>query len=371
MLKHLNFHINQIYLMMGYQCNLKCKYCIEHNVVNHAMPKEINPQIVDWMIDVAQNIGGFNVLFWGGEPLVYFDTMKKVVEMIKEKDINHNISFSMVTNGKLLNNKTIPWIKENLKGFGLSWDGRNTERTRGYDVIKENKENLFKLDDWGFTGVLSSFNYPKDYLDDCYEIEKEYGKEIHVNIDNLMQYEDLPDAELKKFDESKFYGQMRDICDAYIDYYMNGTEINPNYIRWIEEEFQRIAEGKKITRLYCGNGGENINLDLQGNLYCCHGDIDPVGTINDNYFDVLKNINDKDNTIQHGIDGCNECPVQVMCRNGCPKVPQHSRDEFYCTMNNLRFYPILETYYEIERLKGEEFFQKLQENKKFMEREIK
>ena len=356
MLKHLNFHINQIYLMMGYQCNLKCKYCIEHDVVNHAMPKEINPQIIDWMIDIAQNIGGFNVLFWGGEPLVYFDTMKKVVEMIKEKDKDGLITFSMVTNGKLINDKTIPWIKENLKGFGLSWDGRNSEITRGYDVMKSNKENIFKLDDWGFDGVFSSYTYPKDYLDDCWEIEKEYGKPINIHVENLMQYDTLPNPKLKEFDEGKFFQQMRDMCDEYAYCFRNHATIsNPKYAEWIKTEISYISvDNKKPMRLFCGNGGENVNLDLQGNLYCCHGDTESMGTINDNYFDVLKNINDHDKTVQHGIDGCNECPVQPLCKNACPKMPQSSRDEFYCRMATLRYYPIMELMNETNEIKNAE-----------------
>ena len=203
-----------------FKCNLSCRYCIEHDVVNHAMAKEIDPMIIDWLLDIANNIHPINILFWGGEPLVYFDTMQKVVDMVKSKEGNKNITFSMVTNGKLLNDKTIPWIKENLKGFGLSWDGRNSKITRGYDVIAQNKENLFKLDKeglWGFDGVFSSYCYPKDYLDDCYEVQKEFGHEISVHIENLMQYDtELPNPQLKKFDENKFYQQMEEICEEYL-----------------------------------------------------------------------------------------------------------------------------------------------------------
>ena len=356
MLNVLNLPIHQVYLMMGFKCNLSCRYCIEHDVVNHAMAKEIDPMIIDWLLDIANNIHPINILFWGGEPLVYFDTMQKVVDMVKSKEGNENITFSMVTNGKLLNDKTIPWIKENLNGFGLSWDGRNSKITRGYDVIAQNKENLFKLDKegfWGFDGVFSSYCYPKDYLDDCYEVQKEFGHEISVHIENLMQYDtELPNPQLKKFDENKFYQQMEEICEEYLYCIKNDKIIsNPMYIKFIED--CNCGCDKTPTRLFCGNGGENINLDLQGNLYCCHGDSEVMGTIHDNYFDVLKNINDHDKTIEHGLNGCNDCSVQSLCRNACPKIPQSSRDEFYCRMATLRYYPILKLKYELDIIKNE------------------
>ena len=34
--------------MLGDDCNLQCKYCLQHNIKNDVTPNKINPKLINW-----------------------------------------------------------------------------------------------------------------------------------------------------------------------------------------------------------------------------------------------------------------------------------------------------------------------------------
>ena len=58
--------------------------------------------------------------FYGGEPLLEFEKIKKIVNLVKT--INPAISFSMTTSGSLLNEKTCDFLISNNFKLAVSLD---------------------------------------------------------------------------------------------------------------------------------------------------------------------------------------------------------------------------------------------------------
>jgi uncharacterized protein len=347
----LQTNISTIFIMLGHECNLNCKYCLQHDVVNVALDKEINPNIYNFINDVARSQDTPIALqFYGGEPLVFWNKIKEFIEGIRKNGVPDNVYFTMISNGKLMDEEKVKYINENFGGVTISWDGRNSKITRGYDVFEENKENIFKLNNFGISGVLSAYNYIEDYMEDCEALNKDYvenygGHTISVNVDDLLDV-NLENPDLKQFDFDKAYTQMSSICDQYYDFATGDAEINVIRKHFIEQRISMVkgailSKSYKPLRNKCGNGCEVINLDLKGNLYFCHNTNDKVGCITDNYFDILKRVFDFD-IVNKTANKCDECPVQIMCRNGCPLVKEQARGEYYCTMMNIMNYPIMQ-----------------------------
>lgn len=107
--------LRQVVLELTEKCNLRCKYCVYHEY-NHGyrnfQNKDMDWNIAKRAIDYAYSHCGkeIAVTFYGGEPLVKFDLMKKCIEysqaLIKDKEL----SFSFTTNLTLMTPEIAKYI---------------------------------------------------------------------------------------------------------------------------------------------------------------------------------------------------------------------------------------------------------------------
>ncbi len=104
------------------KCNLKCSYCYERhlNTEYGHLSDEIKVKIADY-INRQGNAG--TVYLFGGEPLLYKDTVKYYCENLKAK------RFVITTNGTLLDEEFIKWCADKNVIINMSHDGiKCTER---------------------------------------------------------------------------------------------------------------------------------------------------------------------------------------------------------------------------------------------------
>src|SRR6185295_19888709 len=88
-------------IQMGLSCNLSCDYCLQKYVPRPDAP---NLSLIASFIEkVKTYLRGQpeNIQLWGGEPLVYFKTLKPLV--VELKKLFPNAKYTMITNGSLLN----------------------------------------------------------------------------------------------------------------------------------------------------------------------------------------------------------------------------------------------------------------------------
>lgn len=115
--------INHAYLMVTEFCPLRCEYCyIKDRATMNEFPYE-------WMEKVKCMFTCFNkprIVFFGGEPLVKVDLIKKIVE-----NYSNDFQFQVVTNGCVNFHKFMDEVYEpNRNNFDvqISWDGNTTTR---------------------------------------------------------------------------------------------------------------------------------------------------------------------------------------------------------------------------------------------------
>src|SRR5262249_32691663 len=91
-----------------------------------------------WLAGVPQRIE-----YWGGEPLVYWKTLKPLAEALRKKF--PDTSFLMITNGSLLDPEIKQWPEDIDFSVGISHDGPG-QHVRGPDPLADPAQRKHILD---------------------------------------------------------------------------------------------------------------------------------------------------------------------------------------------------------------------------------
>ena len=331
-------NVRRIFIMLGSLCNLSCTYCIQGRLKLDNLPKDISPNIYPFLREKAElSKEKLNIMFYGGEPLLYLDKIKEIVDELSDC----NVKFSMVTNGKLLDDATADYLNAHDFDVGVSYDGRLSVKNRGYDVSKN--KSLLKLKHLCITGVYTGDCKLSELLADFQNIDDEYfcrnGWHIGVNIDTLMPSEKL---------ELDFMGIAQDVAEM-----LSSDELPYVYKRYFQGMFRQLS-GRKFSGNIssCGNGLEIVNVDLQGNLYSCHNARNSIGNIADldrvKYLSTL--VAESNNLKCYGV--CKQCFVRDICRGGCKLIPKEHRELGYCELKKALYSPVIDFYNQIVLKKG-------------------
>lgn len=96
--------IRALILQVTQNCNLRCDYCVysgKYNTRVHSskrMSFEMARQGIDFLLEHSYERKDIELGFYGGEPLLEFELIKKCVEYIEQKAPDRKIKYSMTTN---------------------------------------------------------------------------------------------------------------------------------------------------------------------------------------------------------------------------------------------------------------------------------
>lgn len=111
-------------------CNLRCKYCFMEDDKQKVQEEELSEELIrdglDFILQRKKNTQRVRADYsLGGEPLLTFDTYKKLWSIVKEYDEKEEteVALGFITNATLLNDKVIDWFNKNHHWIGFSLDG--------------------------------------------------------------------------------------------------------------------------------------------------------------------------------------------------------------------------------------------------------
>ena len=357
-------NIDTIFVMMGNECNLNCKYCLQHPMVEHPISHEINPDIYDFIEQVCkENINiPLDIRFWGGEPLVFFPVIKQMVEELEKRELP--VKFSTMTNGKLLDEEKLQYCIDHKIHLALSWDGPNVLETRGYDAFKDNKDILLKVPNLCISAVMSAKAYPKEIMAGFKAFDEEYqkvwGHHVGTNIDDIFDTGGVPD-EMTDMDYDRVSREIAEMTEHYLMFKATGKPLweSDNYFedKYMDDLFYNAYyfysdhdgcnNGKwDGSWCCCGNGYTVLNMGLDGKLYPCHNTSHSIGTIYTGYFNYLKTLIKEDTTF-HNREVCKDCEVICYCHGGCKMVSEENRKKTYCKLKKAIYTPFLSALNEL------------------------
>jgi uncharacterized protein len=128
-----NFPLQTLVLNLTNQCNLSCQYCYEFGADKVATPAgkpkfmdfETAKASVDFLLQQSGGRGMIHITFFGGETLMNFPLLEKVVPYARKsaEGQGRSVDFSMTTNATLLTPAIIEFLSENRIGVTVSMDG--------------------------------------------------------------------------------------------------------------------------------------------------------------------------------------------------------------------------------------------------------
>ena len=315
-------------ITMGLKCNFACSYC---NQAHQPHDPVGGPEDAEELVNKIRN--NFNISkydkvrieFWGGEPMVYWKTLKPLAERIR--DFFPNASFNMVTNGSLLDKEKVKWLNDLAFSIGISHDGPLHAQNRGPDPLddpqmREGIVTALKVmgqNRVGFNAVLTRENVSlvavRDFIWEKLKPEIEQGQ-IHVTTEELM----LPYDESGMQHSLRTTDEQKEILHALFWETIKGeNHFSMTIHTKLKSFFEGIAQGRPANTIgqKCGmDRDDNIAIDMKGNVTTCQN----TSSLTKHN---LGNIEDFDNIRLHTSyhwstrPECPNCPVVQLCQGAC------------------------------------------------------
>lgn len=132
--------ITKVGLSLTENCNFRCTYCphvgmydCENSHSANEMTFDTAKKTIDLVIMGKKKQRSFSnpalsITFYGGEPLMAFNLISKVVQYTKELGVD--VNFGMTTNGSLLTKEVAKYLLENNFNINVSLDGPKSEHDK-------------------------------------------------------------------------------------------------------------------------------------------------------------------------------------------------------------------------------------------------
>jgi len=328
--------VKALCLHVAHTCNLNCQYCFaaqgRYQGDRALMSFETGRQALDFLIQHSGTRTNLEVDFFGGEPLMNWDVVKRLVEYGRSQEAEHHktFRFTLTTNGVQLSDEIIEFANREMHNVVLSLDGRkqvhdnlrkNYAGEGSYDVIVPKFQKL--AESRGYQGyyIRGTFTHDNvDFVNDILHMLELGFHELSMepvvckpsesyalteeDLPRLFeQYELLAKEMLKRRQEGRpftFYHYMIDLTGGPCIY-------------------KRIAG--------CGSGTEYMAVTPWGELFPCHQFVgDPQYSLGNVWDGVTKpELRDEFKLCNvYARPECQDCWAKLYCSGGCPANAYHA-----------------------------------------------
>ena len=129
-------------LIFTYKCNLNCVYCPIFKKKDF-IEKETALKAIDLYCDYLGSAQG-KIKIFGGEPFLKKDLLLEIINYIRKK--NPEIQIELTTNGILLENAILNYLKKQKLNLSISLDGdKKTQLLNRLGTSSAIYEKIFKL----------------------------------------------------------------------------------------------------------------------------------------------------------------------------------------------------------------------------------
>ena len=321
--------VKALCLHIAHDCNLACQYCFAQEGEYHGrralMSFEVGKKALDFLVAASGNRVNLEVDFFGGEPLLNWDVVKRLVEYGRsiEKEYHKKFRFTLTTNGILLNDEILDFANREMSNIVLSIDGRKeiNDKMRphrggqgSYDEIVPKYQKTAESRNQMNYYVRGTFtHYNQDFAEDVKHLA-DLGFE-QISVEPVVAKEDADYA----------------IREEYMPYLLQ------EYDKLALEYLKRRKEGKAFNFFHfmidleggpcvakrlsgCGSGNEYLAVTPWGDFYPCHqfvgnedflmGNVDE-GITRTDIRDTFKSCN------VYTKEKCKDCFAKFYCSGGC------------------------------------------------------
>jgi uncharacterized protein len=313
-------------------CNLACKYCfIEGNIGATYNRVNMSHKVVKKAIDKFSQVlrhyskpATPSIVFYGGEPLANWDSVKYALEYLNEIGITSKIDKILITNGTLVNSEIASILKSNDVHVSLSLDGNeqqtNSNRVyrNGCGAFKNIIKSLFVFRNAGIEPSVSCV-LAKNNVQESLEIIKYLVEELKVFALGFNHVSIVPN--LNYYDET----YEKAFADALIKVqeYIQSLPFDV-YERRMNHKINCYLD-KKLLRADCTGCGEQMSVSPLGEIGICQGYMGSRKTFNNSVFDKTYLPSNDEVFIEWSkrspltMPQCFDCIALATCGGGCPR----------------------------------------------------
>lgn len=342
------------------ECNLKCRYCswgelysVNNNRNNKKLSFTKSKALIDFYFSHQKiDIPEIGIGFYGGEPLLNYILIKKIVTYLKSKKPAQQYRFFMTTNGLLLH-KYHNFLVENDFHISISLDG-NAEHNQyrvfpngksSYSYVSRNIEFFRKLYPTYFSqritflSVLHAKNKREEVeniFKDKYNVRVEAGiiRSSGLNIAKIKEFKEISgnfeieeskNNNLKETDNSK---------NNFINIQLFNEYLKKSFNSYINVLNKYKSENKRyFPNSTCNPFQVRIFLSAEGKIYPCEkiGTKDDLGYIDEagKLFLDFKSISLKyNNYSRDALNLCSKC-YKINCKLCYYQI--HNEDITHCS----------------------------------------
>ena len=115
----------RIMLLITEGCNLRCRYCYEHQKNGKKMSFKTAKSILDNALQNASPKEPIVIEIFGGEAFINFHLIREIDDYLQQNYMHLNIKYETTTNGTLVHGEIKDWLYQHKDNFfiALSLDG--------------------------------------------------------------------------------------------------------------------------------------------------------------------------------------------------------------------------------------------------------
>ena len=329
--------VKALCLHVAHTCNLSCAYCFasqgKYNGDRALMSFETGRQALDFLMDHSGTRRNLEVDFFGGEPLMNWDVVKRLVAYARgvEAERGKHFRFTLTTNGVLIDDDVIGFANREMDNVVLSLDGRKEIHDAlrvdyagngSYDRIVPKFQELVRARGGERYYIRGTFTHRNpDFTKDLFHMADDLGF-TELSMEPVVCAPGDP-AALTAEDLETVKEQYELLAADMLRREKEGRPIT--FYHYMLDLENGPCVYKRISG--CGSGTEYMAVTPWGDLYPCHqfvgedayklGDI-WNGVTNTAVRDEFKLCN------AYARPECADCWARLYCSGGCAANAYHA-----------------------------------------------
>ena len=328
--------VKALCLHVAHSCNLNCAYCFasqgKYQGERALMSFDVAKQAMDFLVANSGNHVNLEVDFFGGEPLMNFDVVKKTVEYARsiEKEHGKNFRFTLTTNGVDVDEEVMEFANKECHNVVMSIDGRKDVHDRfrvdyqgrgSYDqIIPKFQEFAARRGDTGYYVRGTYTHHNTDFLEDIKHMA-DLGF-TQLSMEPVVCSPDDPCA-LTQEDLPVLFAQYEDLAKYMLQRQKDGKPIT--FYHYMIDLTHGPCIHKRIAG--CGSGVEYFAVTPWGDLYPCHQFVGDEKYLMGNVWEGVTALETQNSFRQCNVYArpeCDDCWARLYCSGGCAANAYHA-----------------------------------------------
>jgi uncharacterized protein len=314
--------ISSLDMDLTVECNLRCTYCFKEKWTEH-MEEQVAFDTMVWFLHASGTMDDLNVAFMGGEPLLRFKLIKKLVPFAKRRaaQCGKKIHFGMTTNGTLVTDEVVRFWRQWGLGFHTSIDGtpevqdrnRPTTGGKGSSRLVEQSSRRILAYRPNTTARSTVVAESAGAITASYKYFRSLGYTDIAFVPGGLPYWD--GASLGVYED-----QFRQLADLVMDDLRAGNPVNVKGF----DDYAKSRAAESRPRHACGAGRGMVLIDIHGDIWPCHRWNKAeeagwrIGSIYEQFDEAVRAPLDTPSFSDLLENDCHLCPAQKSCGGGCP-----------------------------------------------------